>query len=85
MPARDLAASLEDKFGFTVKQGKGHEKYRLTVDGKYVAHTQVSRDGADLGNKLLGMLARQLRVTKGDLEQMVECSISKDEYIAKVT
>jgi hypothetical protein len=85
MSARELTASLEDKFGFAVTQGKKHEKYRLSLGGVYVAHTTVSHGWDDITDTLLSMIARQLGVTAQQLRLMVGCTISRSAYVELVT
>jgi DNA-binding IclR family transcriptional regulator len=83
MSARALTAALEDKFGFVASQGR-HEKYRLTVEGTYVAHTQVSHGWGEISNTMLAKIARQLGVTSQELRLMVDCSIDREGYLRMV-
>ncbi len=86
IPAAELRGTLIHKFGFApIGSGRGrHEKYRLVVNGEYVAHTQVSRGALELGEPLLGVIARQLGVTRKQLYEMIDCRLDLSGYLAAV-
>ena len=82
--ARVLASTLEHKFRFDPIQGR-HTKYRLVVDGQWVANTQVSHGWGEISDQMLAKIARQLGVSRKQLQLMVDCSISRDAYISLIT
>jgi len=82
--AAEMRRALERKFGFAKTEGGNHEKFRLIVDGQYVAHTMVSRGGSDIGDPLVSRMALQLGVTRPQLAEMVSCQIGRDAYLGLV-
>jgi hypothetical protein len=83
IPARALRSTLTGKFGFSGDgTGRGpHEKFRLEVDGVYVAHTMVSRGATDIDDSLVAAIARQLGVSRKQVYEMVGCQIDKPSYL----
>lgn len=84
LDARTVDTRLANKFGFNRSEGSSHVKFRLEVDGVFVAHTRMSRGGSDIGDPLIGAMARQLGVTASQFRQMVECTIDRDAYLGLV-
>lgn len=82
----DLKAKLTSKFGFAAAgSGRGpHDKFRLYVDGRWVAQTQVPRGSKPINDKLAGMIARQVGVTSRQLRDMIGCSIGRQAYLELV-
>jgi|GEM_PF-3664608 len=64
--------------------GSKHDKFRLRVDGKYLAHTVVSRGHNDISEVISSLIARQLGVSKRDLHQMIDCTLDRDGYISSL-
>jgi hypothetical protein len=83
---RELRTTLTNKLGFAPSgRGRGpHDKYRLYVDGQWVAHTQVPRGSKAIGDELIRRIARQLRISSRELHQIIDCSLDRDGYLAKV-
>lgn len=80
-----LRRTLEHKLGFEPKDGKQpHTKYRLYINGQYVAHTQVPRSGTKIETTLQGLIAKQLGVNVVELNAIVECTIDREHYLSKV-
>ena len=80
---RKIQAAFEVK-GFKQRDGD-HEFYDLWVAGKKVGiQTKISRGSSykTYGDSLLGLMARQLRLTKADLMRLIECSLSGEGYAA---
>lgn len=78
---RKIKTALETK-GFK-KRDNDHEFYDLLVKGKKVGIlTKISRGSKYkiYDDGLLGMMARQLRLSKADLMRLIECSLSGDAY-----
>ncbi len=83
LAARALRTALTGKFGFTCDgSGRGpHDKYKLEIDGVWVAHTQVSRGARDIDDSLVSAIGRQLGVTRRQVYDMVECRIDRPSYL----
>lgn len=77
----DIENKLANKFGFTRSQHKGddHIRYELKLDGLPIIQTHFSH-GSKESEKLVGIIARQVRVRKPFFDGMIECSNSKEAY-----
>lgn len=71
-----------NKFGFTQSESRStdHRWYELHLEGLPIIATRVSRNNNDIGSKLEGMIARQLRVRNPFFKEMIECTKSKEDY-----
>jgi len=77
---REIKQALLSK-GFRQKN-TDHEVYRLYVDDKKTSvHTSLSFGSKEYGDNLLGLVARQVRLKKRELEVFIECPLSSQEYI----
>ncbi len=79
---RDIEASLSTKFEFTLATGQSrdHRYYELKLPGTARVWTKFSHHKGDIGPKLESQIARQLKVTKPYMVNMVRCTASKDDY-----
>lgn len=80
---RALTKALTRKFGYEKSAGSRHDRFTLFMKGKRIATTYVSRgtNYRELGAPILTQIAHQVQV--GDLStllDMVECTVSLDEY-----
>lgn len=79
--ARDVLAGLESK-GF-VRRHNDHKFLHLWVDGKKTAiFTKVSHGEKEIGDRLLGIMARQVSLTKKYFLDLVDCPLTADRYLA---
>ena len=79
--ARDVRGALAKK-GFEDRQGDD-VFYHLHVDGKKTKiWTKISHGAKEIHDRLLGAMARQLRLTGGQFRELVECPMSESDYIA---
>ncbi len=81
IPKKDLRRRLIKKFHFQQVSGSRHEAVALFVDGRKVATTRFSRSGKDVSDKILSLIARQIRVNLGYLKQMHGCTKGSDDYM----
>src|SRR5947209_6055145 len=80
-PAREVAAALEHK-GFRKKEND-HTFFHLWVAGKKTAiWTKISHGLKEIGDKLLGMMARQVRLSAKQFRDLVECPFTASQLIA---
>jgi hypothetical protein len=84
---RDVISGLKTK-GF-VEDREGHHIFLIyeTLSGlKTDVRTRVSHQssGGDIGDKLLAAMARQVRLSRRDFEQLVDCPLSRQEFEAKL-
>lgn len=80
-PAKDVATGLVNK-GFRLRQND-HAFYHLYVDGKKtIISTKISHGEKEIGDKLLGLMARQVRLPRSLFDDLVECPLTFDQYVA---
>ena len=80
---RDILTSLPKK-GFERSEGTKHTHllYRNKHGKKLGFSTQVSRGGKykELGDTLVAAMAAQCGLTKAQFVELVDCSMSRDDY-----
>jgi len=60
-----------------------HTFYILYVDGKKTSiRTRISHGISEYGDTLLGHVRRQLGLTSKELQDLVECPLSGESYVA---
>lgn len=79
--ARIIEAALLAK-GFQNIAAPHHEMYWLYVGGKKTGvRTRISRGIKEYGDDLLGAMARQLRVRRAELDDLILCPMSAGDYV----
>ena len=79
-PAKDVAASLQRK-GFALKEND-HAFYHLFVDGKKtIVSTKISHGEREISDSLLGMMARQVKLTRRQFNDLIDCPLEFEEYV----
>jgi len=79
-PRRVVMAALERK-GFSASEGDHTYFIYYTVDGrKTLAKTKVSHSGKDVADAILGMMARQCKLTAPQFRDLVDCPLSRTAY-----
>lgn len=79
---RDVEAGLLSK-GFQQQPGGDHNYFvYVALDGKKaLAKTKTSHGrGFDIGDSLLGMMARQCALTRAQFFKLIECPLSREDY-----
>lgn len=80
---RDVERALGRK-GFTKIRDTKHSHFLyVTRDGlKSSVRTMIShgKKGADIGDSLVARMARQCRINKKEFENLVDCSLSREDY-----
>lgn len=78
---REIARALESK-GFREKSGS-HRYYFLYVDGRKTRiHTKLSHGVREYGDTLLSRIAEQLKLTRGELAELIECPLDYQGYVS---
>lgn len=81
--AKDISAGLKQK-GFQPHDGD-HHFYRLFVDGKNTGiRTKISHGEKEIGDNLLGQMAKQTRLVKKDFLDLVDCPLTIEQYHDKL-
>ena len=77
----NLVRTLRSKLGAEEDSQRRHIWFKVRVDGVVARTTMVSHGGPrQIGQPLLGKIARQLGLTAPQLEALVQCSLSAGEY-----
>jgi predicted RNA binding protein YcfA (HicA-like mRNA interferase family) len=82
LKARDVESALERK-GF--RKHDGHHSFFVyyTSDNKRTGvRTKMSHGEKDIGNRLIGAMAKQCRLSKDDFRNLVECTLTREQYEA---
>jgi hypothetical protein len=76
---RELETGLTAK-GFR-KDDTHHEMYWFFLAGRKTSvRTRISHSTKEYGDHLLGQMARQVRLQRGEFDDLVECPLSGTEY-----
>ena len=79
-PRKGVMAALERK-GFAASEGDHTYYIYHTADGrKTLAKTKVSHSGKDIADPILGMMARQCKLTATQFRDLVDCPLSREAY-----
>lgn len=71
---------LTGKFGFDRNEKGDHIRYALVIAGMTVTTKLSHGSSKDIPAWLESEISKQLKVKKGYFRQMIDCSISQDEY-----
>ncbi len=75
------------KKGFVDSENHGgdHKYLEYTHKGKVVLFTKLSNGSKkDLDNYLISQMSKQCKLSKNDFADLVNCPLSKDDYIKKL-
>ena len=77
--SKDIETALVKK-GFE-KQDSHHKLFWFKYKGKITSiRTRLSHGIDEYGDSLLGMMARQLNITKKQLNDLIDCPLTKEQY-----
>jgi hypothetical protein len=78
----ELQRQLTHKFKFVPAKNRSsdHQWLELQLPGIVTIRTKLSHSKAELRARLLGIIARELRVNSAYLNEMVVCTKGQDEY-----
>ena len=79
--AREIKEGLIKK-GFITVQGD-HTFLFLSIEGrKSSIRTKISHSIKEYGDNLLSLVARQLKISTRQLDDLLDCPLSYDDYLA---
>ena len=80
---RDIERALPSN-GFE-RAVRGHIYFMFQYKGKDCGvSTHVSHGSKEVGDSLIGQMAKQLRLSKANFVDLVECPMGHDEYVAEL-
>ena len=84
---RDVEETLLHKFQFlrSKTHSDDHRWLELKLPDLPVVTTHFSHARQEIGDTLWKLIARQLRVNKSFLNEMIDCTKSRDDYYKQVT
>lgn len=85
---RQLVSGLRAK-GFSEDRDGHHIFFSYeTIDGRLTEiRTRISHQsgGGDIGDHLLGAMARQVKLNRREFDQLIDCPLSREQYEAKIS
>jgi hypothetical protein len=79
--AREVKQALNSK-GFREDAKRDHIYYFLYHEGRKTAiHTKISHNERDIDSPLLSQMARQLRVSKSQFNDLLDCPLTAGGYV----
>ena len=83
---KEVEGKLGDKFGFSPAKGHSsdHRWFELQLPGLPPILTKVSHSRKEIGPKLQGKIARQLRVRTRYFRGMIKCTNTRKDYYRQV-
>ena len=81
---RQIESILQSKFGFEPSTAD-HRWLQLQLPGLEPIVTKTPHDRREIGRRLEGLIARQLRVRHKYFRGMMDCTNSRDAYREQVT
>ncbi len=77
----DLLSTLRTKVDAEEDPQRRHNWFKVKVGGVLYATTMVSHGGSsEIGQPLLGKVARQLRLSSSQLTALVSCELDREAY-----
>jgi len=79
LKVRRVNKSLTTKLEFE-RHDSHHRIYRLYLDGQLVARTFLSHGQRELTDFHIGQMAKQIRLSRQEFLDAVECPLSREAY-----
>ena len=80
---KDIHKALTGK-GFRVVESH-HEMLWFFVQGRKTSiRTRLSHGSDEYDDGLLGLMAKQLKLKRADLDRLIECPLTEKEYVNKL-
>jgi hypothetical protein len=78
--ARDVSSVLKQK-GFEEYPDRDHTFYFFHYSGKKTSvYTKISHGETDIGDPLCSLMARQMKLTKSQFRDFIDCPLTVEEY-----
>lgn len=80
----DVERSLSSK-GFQHREGDhNYFNYYSKAGKKTAVFTKTSHGAREIDDHLLGRMAKQCKLSRGDFDRLVDCPLDRDGYEAKL-
>lgn len=71
--------------GFRAKEGDhNYFNYYSKAGKKTAVFTKTSHGAREIDDSLLGRMARQCKLSRGDFDRLIDCPLDRDGYEAKL-
>ena len=81
---RSIINSMTKK-GFKENTSGDHIYLAFVVDGKKTGiKTKVSHSHSEIGDSLIGLMAKEIKISKRDFMDFINCTLSEQDYRNKV-
>jgi hypothetical protein len=77
--ARRMDHILVNVLGFERRMGR-HQIYVLKLGGRQAARTLISHGVRDIGDDLLAVMAKQMRITLAQLKKLIAGEMRREDY-----
>ena len=83
-PRKSVMASLQKK-GFVMTEGDhSYFIYHTLTGKKTIVKTKVSHSGKDISKVLMGLMAKQCKLSSLEFHELVDCPLSQEKYEEKL-
>jgi len=79
LKVRQVEKALITKLGFE-RRDSHHRIYRLYLDGQLAARTFISHGQRELTSYHIGQMAKQMRLSRREFLDAVECPLDREAY-----
>ena len=79
LKVRQMEKALITKLGFE-RRDSHHRIYRLYLDGQLAARTFISHGQRELTSYHIGQMAKQMRLSRREFLDAVECPLDREAY-----
>lgn len=66
------------------KYAGDHNIFEFWHNGVFILKTKTSHNNQDIGDKLIGAMSKQCRVSAPFFKEFAKCTKSKDEYVQEL-
>ncbi len=80
----DVEKSLGVKGFQSVKGDHNYFHYYSKAGKKTRVFTKTSHGSREIDDSLLGCMARQVKLTRGDFDRLIDCPLDRDTYEKKL-
>lgn len=80
LKTRTIIANLKKK-GFIERNGDHEFLYFYNNGKKTIIKTKISHGETEVGNKLIGSMAKQLKLDISDFIKFAQCHINQEQYV----
>lgn len=80
IPVRKLR-SLLLKLGFEEERGAHHVFFYLRHQGVVVVRTKISHGATEIGQPILGLIGKQLKLGRRDFSNLLQGRLTREEYL----